>query len=87
MADFKSELSAISLGESQGQGQGQKVGEEVMEVVVVKGGGDSSLRATSPRGKEKGAASQSSPASTSIGLAFDTHFHLDIMVSKGKGKL
>ena len=85
LAGRKSELSAISLGES--QGQGQAVGEEVMEVTGEGEGGDSSVGATSPGGKEKGAALQSSSASTSIGPAFDAHFHLNRMVSKGKGKL
>ena len=85
LADLKSELSAISLGES--QEQGQAVGGEAMVVSVVRGGGDRSVGATSPGGKEKGAAPQPSPASTSIGPAFDAPFHLDKMVAKGKGKL
>ena len=50
-------------------------------------GRDSSLGATSPGGKEKRAVLQSSPASTSIGPAFNAHFHLNRIVSKGKGKL
>ena len=58
-----------------------------MEVAVVGKGRDSSLGATSPGGKEKGAVLQSSPASTSVGPAFDAHFHLNRIVSKAKGKL
>ena len=80
VADPKSELSAISLGES----QGQVVDVEAMEVTV---GGDSRLGPTSPGGKEKGAVPQPPPASASIGPAFDAHFHLDRMIAKGKGKL
>ena len=80
MADLKSEISAISLGGS----QGQVVDVEAMEVAV---GDDSRLGATSPGGKEKGAAPQPPPASASIGPAFDAHFHLDRMIAKGKGKL
>ena len=80
LADLKSELSAISLGES----QGQVVDVEAMEVTE---GGDSGLGATSPGGTENGAAPQPPPASASIGPAFDAHFHLDRMVARGKGKL
>ena len=40
-----------------------------------------------PGGKEKGAAPQPSPASTSIGPAFDAHFHLDRLMANEKGNL
>ena len=57
-----------------------------MEVNVAGEGGVGSVGASSPSGKEKGAAPQPSPTSTSIGPAFDAHFHLDRMIGKGKGK-
>ena len=38
-------------------------------------------------GKEKGTAFQPSPASTSIGPAFDAHFHLDRLMANEKGNL
>ena len=85
LADLKSELSVISIGDSQAQGQVR--GEEVMEGVVEGDGGDGSKGVAFPGGKEKGAASQPSPASPSVGPAFDAHFHLDRQRGKEKGNL
>ena len=83
LADLKAELSVISIGDSQAQGQG----EEVIEGVVEGEGGDGSKGVAFPGGKEKGAAPQSSPASPSVGPAFDVHFHLDRLTGKEKGNL
>ena len=85
LADLKSELSAISIGDSQAQGQVR--GEEVMEGVVEGDGGDGSKGVAFPGGREKGAAPQPSPASPSVGPGFDAHFHLDRLKGKEKGKL
>ena len=85
MADLKSELSAISIGDSQAQGQVR--GEEVMEGVVEADGGDGSKGVAFPGGREKGAAPQPSPASPSVGPAFDAHFHLDRLRGKEEGNL
>ena len=83
LADLKAELSTISIGDSQAQGQG----EEVMEGVVEGEGGDGSKGLAFPGGKGEGAAPQPSPASLSVGPAFDAHFHLDRLMGKEKGKL
>ena len=83
MADLKAELSTISIGDSQAQGQG----EEVMEGVVEGEGGDGSKGLAFPGGKGKGAAPQPSPASPSVGPAFDAHFHLDRWTGKKKVNL
>ena len=83
LADLKAELSTISIGDSQAQGQG----EEVMEGVVEGEGGDGSKGVAFPGGKGVGAAPQPSPASPSVGPAFDAHFHLDRLMGKEKGKL
>ena len=83
LADLKAELSTISIGDSQAQGQG----EEVMEGVVEGEGGDGSKGLAFPGGKGKGAAPQPSPASRSVGPAFDAYFHLDRLTGKEKGNL
>ena len=83
LADLEAELSTISIGDSQAQGQG----EEVMEGVVEGEGGDGSKGLAFPGGKGKGAAPQPSPASPSVGPAFDAHFHLDRLTGKEKGNL
>ena len=83
LADLKAELSSISIGDSRAQGQG----EEVMEGVVEGEGGDGSKGVAFPGGRGEGAAPQPSPASQSVGPAFDAHFHLDRLTGKEKGKL
>ena len=50
-------------------------------------GGDGSKGLAFPGGREKGAAPQPSPASPSVGPAFDAHFHLDRLRGKEKGNL
>ena len=58
-----------------------------MEGVVEGEGGDGSKGLAFPGWKGKGAAPQPSPASPSVGPAFDAQFHLDRLTGKEKGNL
>ena len=58
-----------------------------MEGVVEGEGGDGSKGLAFLGGKGKGAAPQPSPASPSVGPAFDAHLHLDRLTGKEKGNL